>query len=208
MENSFLQDDYGKPVEEPARDIGNPHNFIMEQVLEHYDLLGTFKRSGNRLCGPCPIHKGANPTQFSLIPTRMCGLVSANANTAATPCNLVGDWRRVARDAALKASLWFSVPLEEVKCISLQEEQQAAMNNLPTMWTPRIPPSWFGIVPGRCKNSNRPLNSRLDELDKTHLHISPSAAFTGKTAFDFGIGYFHRRRLYGPGAFQSPNPQR
>ena len=36
----------------------------MEQVLEHYDLLGTFKRSGNRLCGPCPIHKGANPTQF------------------------------------------------------------------------------------------------------------------------------------------------
>src|ERR1022692_4163102 len=38
----------------------------MEQVLEHYGLLHQFKRSGDRLSGPCPIHKGSNPTQFSV----------------------------------------------------------------------------------------------------------------------------------------------
>ena len=36
----------------------------MEQVLAHYGVLDTFKRTGNRLSGPCPIHGGSNPTQF------------------------------------------------------------------------------------------------------------------------------------------------
>ena len=36
----------------------------MEQVLDHYGVLDTFKRNGNRLSGPCPIHGGSNPTQF------------------------------------------------------------------------------------------------------------------------------------------------
>ena len=36
----------------------------MEQVLDRYGLLDKFKRSGDSLSGPCPIHKGSNPTQF------------------------------------------------------------------------------------------------------------------------------------------------
>src|SRR5688572_32064886 len=36
----------------------------MEQVLQQYNLLDQFKRSGDNLSGPCPIHKGTNPTQF------------------------------------------------------------------------------------------------------------------------------------------------
>src|SRR2546428_782903 len=44
----------------------------MEQVLQHYHLLDTFKRSGNgeSLSGPCPIHKGTNPTQFRVSLTK------------------------------------------------------------------------------------------------------------------------------------------
>src|SRR6266700_2105933 len=38
----------------------------MEQVLDHYGVLDTFKRNGNRLSGPCPIHGGSNPTQFRI----------------------------------------------------------------------------------------------------------------------------------------------
>ena len=34
----------------------------MEQVLRHYDLFDQFKRSGDNLSGPCPIHRGTNPT--------------------------------------------------------------------------------------------------------------------------------------------------
>jgi DNA primase len=34
----------------------------MERVLQHYGVLGTFKRSGSRLSGPCPIHHGSKPS--------------------------------------------------------------------------------------------------------------------------------------------------
>src|SRR5437868_15071595 len=37
----------------------------MEQVLEHYNLLDALGGPGKEtLSGPCPIHKGSNPTQF------------------------------------------------------------------------------------------------------------------------------------------------
>ena len=35
----------------------------MEQVLDHYGVLDTFKRNGNRLSGPCPIHGGSVTAQ-------------------------------------------------------------------------------------------------------------------------------------------------
>src|ERR1700722_8022865 len=36
----------------------------MEQVLDHYGILDKFKRGTDSLNGPCPIHRGSNPTQF------------------------------------------------------------------------------------------------------------------------------------------------
>ena len=36
----------------------------MEQVLTHYGILDKFKRGADSLNGPCPIHRGSNPTQF------------------------------------------------------------------------------------------------------------------------------------------------
>src|SRR5690242_8055212 len=36
----------------------------MEQLLQHYLLQDRFKKNGDTLSGPCPIHNGSNPTQF------------------------------------------------------------------------------------------------------------------------------------------------
>jgi DNA primase len=36
----------------------------IEQVLEHYGVLGELRERGDDLVGRCPIHKGSNPTQF------------------------------------------------------------------------------------------------------------------------------------------------
>ena len=36
----------------------------MEQVLEHYGVLGELREKGDTLVGRCPIHKGSNPSQF------------------------------------------------------------------------------------------------------------------------------------------------
>ena len=44
----------------------------MEQVLQHYGLLDRFKRGEDSLSGPCPIHKGTNPTQFRVSVSKNC----------------------------------------------------------------------------------------------------------------------------------------
>jgi DNA primase len=36
----------------------------MEQVLEHYGVLGELHEKGDNLVGRCPIHKGTNGNQF------------------------------------------------------------------------------------------------------------------------------------------------
>jgi len=38
----------------------------MEQVLDHYGFADRFKKTGDSLSGPCPIHGGSNPTQFRI----------------------------------------------------------------------------------------------------------------------------------------------
>ena len=38
----------------------------MQDVLAHYELQDTLRRKKNNLVGPCPIHKGTNPNQFSV----------------------------------------------------------------------------------------------------------------------------------------------
>ena len=44
----------------------------MLQVLEHYGLAAGFKRSGNSLSGPCPLHGGENRTQFRVSLEKNC----------------------------------------------------------------------------------------------------------------------------------------
>ena len=46
-------------------DFRNTHpRIIIEQVLEHYGLLGQFKLAGKFLVGCCPLHGGDNARQF------------------------------------------------------------------------------------------------------------------------------------------------
>jgi len=43
------------------------------QVLEHFGFAESFKRSGNSLSGPCPLHGGENRTQFRVSLEKNCG---------------------------------------------------------------------------------------------------------------------------------------
>ena len=42
------------------------------QVLERYGIAEKFKRSGDSLSGPCPLHDGQNPTQFRVSISKNC----------------------------------------------------------------------------------------------------------------------------------------
>src|SRR5580692_6739311 len=82
----------------------------MEQVLTHYGLMDKFKRGTDSLNGPCPIHKGSNPTQFRVS-------VSKNIWNCFSVCKHGGnvlDFISRMEDvtihaAALKAIEWFSL---------------------------------------------------------------------------------------------------
>ncbi len=42
------------------------------QVLDRYGVTETLKRSGDSLRGPCPVHKGGNPTAFRVSVSKNC----------------------------------------------------------------------------------------------------------------------------------------
>jgi len=44
----------------------------VEKVLQSYGMLDKLRRRGNRLAGPCPIHKGDNPTAFRVDLDKNC----------------------------------------------------------------------------------------------------------------------------------------
>ncbi len=99
------------------RDIRS--RITIEQVLEHYAVLHTFKRTGDRLSGPCPIHKGNNPTQFRVETEKNIWHCFSECKQGGNVLDFIAKMEDVSiHDAALKACELFGIPLEEVKTAS------------------------------------------------------------------------------------------
>src|SRR5436189_3180876 len=80
----------------------------MEQVLQHYDLLDRFKRSGDSLSGPCPIHKGSNPTQFRVSISKNIWNCFSECKHGGNVLDFIVKMEKVSvHAAALKAIEWF-----------------------------------------------------------------------------------------------------
>lgn len=159
----------------------------MEQVLEHYGLLNQFKRSGDRLSGPCPIHKGSNPTQFSVS-------ISKNAWNCFSECKHGGnvlDFISRMDDvsilaAANKAIEWFQLDPDVMSGDSNQEAQETAEAKAGD--APRPKPA---IKPAPVQETgapNKPLQFRLDKLVREHPYLT-ERGLTLETLVDFGAGY-------------------
>src|SRR5579864_9203316 len=84
----------------------------MEQVLEHYDLLDRFKRSGDSLSGPCPIHKGSNPTQFRVSVSKNIWNCFSECKHGGNALDFIAEMEKVSiHAAALKAIECFHLEL-------------------------------------------------------------------------------------------------
>src|ERR1700693_1434960 len=91
----------------------------MEQVLEHYGLLDTFKRSGDSLSGPCPIHKGSNPTQFRVSLSKNIWNCFSECKHGGNVLDFIARMENVTiHAAALKAIEWFSLDEEAMSAKS------------------------------------------------------------------------------------------
>jgi DNA primase len=165
----------------------------MEQVLEHYGLLDQFKRSGDSLSGPCPIHKGSNPTQFRVSTTKNVWNCFSECKHGGNTLDFISRMENVSiHAAALKAIEWFHLDPEAMKAESEQEADQppsespkengAASPPRPAAKRPAPVPTAEANVP------NKPLKFRLDKLQRDHPYLV-ERGLSLETIIDFGVGF-------------------
>lgn len=159
----------------------------MEQVLQHYGLLDQFKRSGDSLSGPCPIHKGTNPTQFRVSVSKNIWNCFSECKHGGNTLDFIAKLENVTiHAAALKAIEWFQLDQEAMSADSESASEQAGDTLKPTavgrQKSETKPPAQESTKP------NQPLKFRLDKLDLNHPYLT-ERGLTTKTIVDFGVGF-------------------
>lgn len=166
------------------RDIRS--RITMEQVLAHYKLLDTFKRSGHTLTGVCPIHKGSNKTQFRVNLEKNLWNCFSECENGGNTLDFIAKMEVCSiHDAALKACEWFSIPLDEV--ISSDDEPGEKVTESKS--AARSKPAAVATKP-EDKTPNPPLKFRLDKLQREHPYLTQERGLAPETIIDFGLGYF------------------
>ena len=161
----------------------------MEQVLEHYGILDQFKRGTDSLNGPCPIHKGSNPTQFRVSVSKNLWNCFSECKHGGNVLDFIAKMENASiHAAALKAIEWFHLDPEAMSAGGDKEEAAETEPPAPKAAakpasTPRPPsPAAEGSAP------NVPLKFRLDKLERSHPYLA-ERGLTLETIVDFGIGF-------------------
>ena len=157
----------------------------MEQLLEHYQLMDKFKRGTDSLNGPCPIHKGSNPTQFRVSISKNIWNCFSECAHGGNVLDFIEKMEKVSiHAAALKAIEWFNLDPE---AMSASEDKGEAGESKET--PPRVSPAPRKSAPPAEKAPpNVPLKFRLDKLERSHPYLT-ERGLTQETILDFGIGF-------------------
>lgn len=162
----------------------------MEQVLEHYGLLDQFKRSGDSLSGPCPIHKGSNPTQFRVSVSKNIWNCFSECKNGGNVLDFIAQMENGnIYQAALKAIEWFGLDAEAISADRGEDKEaheEAAESDAPSR--PRPTSKRPGQAPETNTGPNKPLKFRLDKLEKNHPYLA-ERGLTPETIEEFGLGY-------------------
>ena len=162
----------------------------MERVLEHYGLLDKFKRSGDSLSGPCPIHKGSNPTQFRVSVSKNIWNCFSECKHGGNTLDFIAKMENLTvHGAALKAIEWFGLDPEGMRAEKPEERDaevekpkaKPAAKAAPKPESPAVPAQETITV-------NKPLKFRLEKLDREHPYLR-ERGLTKETVIDFGIGF-------------------
>ena len=179
----------------------------MEQVLTHYDLLDQFKRGEDSLSGPCPIHKGSNPTQFRVSVSKNVWNCFSECKHGGNVLDFIARMENVKIHAAtLKAIEWFHLDKEAMSARS--EEEMEERRDVPKgnpASTPRPVPKKEVVAPEKI-TPNPSLKFRLDKLDREHPYLT-LRGLTPETIIDFGVGYCAKGMMADRIAIPIHNPE-
>jgi len=161
----------------------------MEQLLQHYGLLDQFKRSGDSLSGPCPIHKGSNPTQFRVSVTKNLWNCFSECKGGGNSLDFIARMENVTiHAAALKAIDWFGLDSEAMRTNSNQADKERAESPTENTRSKQKPESNPASAEPLKDAPNKPLGFRLEKLDRTHPYLA-ERGLTPETITEFGLGY-------------------
>jgi DNA primase len=164
----------------------------MEKVLEHYGLLDRFKRSGDSLSGPCPIHKGTNPTQFRVSISKNIWNCFSECKHGGNVLDFIVKMEDVSiHAAAMKAIEWFGLDHEAMKADSKEgEEEPTEPPKGAAAPAPKPAAKLEAAAPSATEKAtpNKPLKFRLDKLERNHPYLV-ERGLAPETIVDFGLGY-------------------
>jgi DNA primase len=178
----------------------------MEQVLDVYGILHKFKRGADSLSGPCPIHKGSNPTQFRVSISKNIWNCFSECKHGGNVLDFIARMENVSiHAAALKAIEWFSLDPEAMSASS--EEEAGETSETPKASdAPRPKPAAKTTPVQENGTPNKPLQFRLDKLERSHPYLA-ERGLTLETIVDFGAGYCTKGMMADRIAIPIQNPE-
>ena len=161
----------------------------MEQLLQHYGIMDQFKRTGESLNGPCPIHKGSNPTQFRVSTTKNLWNCFSDCEHGGNALDFICKMEKCSiHAAALKAIEWFNLD-HEAMAVSDENAEAAEPKTPAPAAKPAARPAAAPKAAPESNAPNMPLKFRLDILERSHPYLTEQRGLTPETIIDFGIGY-------------------
>lgn len=167
----------------------------MEQVLQHYGLLDRFKRGTDSLSGPCPIHKGDNPTQFRISVSKNIWNCFSECKHGGNVLDFIAEMEDVTiHAAALKAIEWFQLDPKSMSTTDADRDQSDETPAREPSSPVRPPPKT--VPPPESNAPNPPLKFRLDKLQRDHPYLT-ERGLTLETLVDFGVGFCAKGMMAG-----------
>lgn len=182
-------------------------SITMEQILEHYGLIDRFKRSADSLNGPCPIHKGSNPTQFRVSISKNIWNCFSECKHGGNTLDFIARMENVSiHAAALKAIEWFHLDPEAMSSKSKEDGEQPGEAPETATASPPTPAAKKAVAAPEKNTPNTPLKFRLDKLERNHPYLA-ERGLSLETIVDFGIGFCGKGMMADRIAIPIHNPE-
>lgn len=168
----------------------------MEQMLQHYGLLDKFKKSGDSLSGPCPVHNGDNSTQFRVSLVKNIWNCFGSCKKGGNVLDFIAQMESVSiHAAALKAIEWFALDRGSLT-VKSKEEEVPSPNATKSESSPPLKPAPEKSTPKETVTVNPPLKFSLIKLEKEHPYLT-ERGLTSETIADFGLGFCAKGMMSG-----------
>ncbi len=179
----------------------------MEQVLQHYGLLDQFKKSGDSLSGPCPIHKGSNPTQFRVSIGKSIWNCFSECKVGGNVLDFIARMEKITiHAAALKGIEWFQLDRNAMSVDSKEDRARSTEAPESKRDAPQKPVPPKILTPPETTGPNPPLKFRLDKLERNHPYLA-ERGLSPETITDFGLGFCAKGMMAGRIAIPIRNPE-